>query len=224
MDVTQAPSTIAAATQVQTNSTASARTAISSDFETFLRMLATQLQNQDPLNPIDSADYAVQLATFSSVEQQVKTNELLEGLVAQQSLAGLQGYSSWIGLEARSAAPVHFDGSTPVEIVTDPPAGTDRAVLVVKSAAGTVVSRVEMPTDPGSFAWAGLTEEGRTLPAGTYSLTLETYAEGVAQGGIPVEAFAQVIEARNSGGTIELVLRGDIAVTPAEVAALRDPG
>ena len=45
--------------------------ALSSDFETFLRMLTTQLQNQDPLNPVDSADFAVQLATFSSVEQQV---------------------------------------------------------------------------------------------------------------------------------------------------------
>jgi flagellar basal-body rod modification protein FlgD len=51
--------------------------AISSDFNTFLRMLTVQMQNQDPLDPIDSADFAVQLATFSGVEQQVRTNELL---------------------------------------------------------------------------------------------------------------------------------------------------
>ena len=44
---------------------------LSSDFETFLKMLTTQMQNQDPLNPVDSTDYATQLATFSSVEQQV---------------------------------------------------------------------------------------------------------------------------------------------------------
>ena len=43
--------------------------AISSDFDTFLRMLTVQMRNQDPLDPIDSADYAVQLATFSGVEQ-----------------------------------------------------------------------------------------------------------------------------------------------------------
>ena len=47
---------------------------LSSDFETFLKMLTVQLENQDPLNPVDSADYAVQLATFSGVEQQVQTN------------------------------------------------------------------------------------------------------------------------------------------------------
>jgi len=58
----------------QTAAPTTTRTEISSDFETFLRMLTVQMQNQDPLNPVDSSDYAVQLATFSSVEQQVQTN------------------------------------------------------------------------------------------------------------------------------------------------------
>ena len=53
----------------------SSNSALSSDFETFLKMLTVQMENQDPLNPVDSADFAVQLATFSSVEQQVLTND-----------------------------------------------------------------------------------------------------------------------------------------------------
>ena len=57
-----------------------AGTNISSDFDTFLRMLTVQVQNQDPLNPVDATDYATQLATFSGVEQQVLTNDLLTGL------------------------------------------------------------------------------------------------------------------------------------------------
>ena len=52
-------------------STSSGKPLISSDFDTFLKMLTAQMQNQDPMKPIDSADYAVQLATFSGVEQQV---------------------------------------------------------------------------------------------------------------------------------------------------------
>ena len=48
------------------------------DFETFLKILTAQIQNQDPINPIDSSDYATQLATFSSVEQQVLANSHLE--------------------------------------------------------------------------------------------------------------------------------------------------
>ena len=41
------------------------------DFETFLKMLTTQIRNQDPLNPMEGSEFAVQLATFSGVEQQV---------------------------------------------------------------------------------------------------------------------------------------------------------
>jgi flagellar basal-body rod modification protein FlgD len=71
--------------------------AISSDFTTFLKMLTTQMQNQDPLNPIDSADYAVQLATFSGVEQSVKTNQLLESLGQQFGLLGMAQMAGWVG-------------------------------------------------------------------------------------------------------------------------------
>lgn len=82
---------------------ASAKDAINSDFETFLIMLTTQMQNQDPLNPIDSSDFAVQLATFSSVEQQVKTNDLLTSLGQQFELMGLSQLAGWVGMEARVA-------------------------------------------------------------------------------------------------------------------------
>ena len=58
---------------------------LSSDYTLFLRLLTTQMQNQDPLNPMDSADYAMQLATFSGVEQQVRSNQLLESLAAQSN-------------------------------------------------------------------------------------------------------------------------------------------
>ena len=56
---------------------------ISSDYQMFLKLLTTQMTNQDPSSPMDSADYAVQLATFSQVEQQVKTNDLLTSLATQ---------------------------------------------------------------------------------------------------------------------------------------------
>ena len=96
-----------------------ASAALSSDFETFLLLLTTQMENQDPLNPIDSADYAVQLATFSGVEQQVRTNDLLEGLAAQMNLTGMAELAGWVGMEARASAPVQF-GATPLTLYPDP--------------------------------------------------------------------------------------------------------
>jgi flagellar basal-body rod modification protein FlgD len=83
-------------TSLQTTTTTAGQTAasttISSDFDTFLKMLTAQIQNQDPLNPIDSTDYAVQLATFASVEQQTLANQkrvALAGLMAVQGRANL---------------------------------------------------------------------------------------------------------------------------------------
>ena len=84
---------VTATQPLQGNAAASTNSAsnavISSDFETFLKMLTTQMQNQDPLNPIESSDYAVQLATFSGVEQQVRTNQLLADLANQMGSSGL---------------------------------------------------------------------------------------------------------------------------------------
>lgn len=57
--------------------TAATSSVLSSDFEVFLQMLTAQAEYQDPLEPIDSSEYAAQLAQFSMVEQQVMTNDLM---------------------------------------------------------------------------------------------------------------------------------------------------
>ena len=72
---------------------------LTSDFETFLRMLTVQMQNQDPLNPVDSSDYATQLATFSGVEQQVLTNDLLKSIAGTFGQGGTAQYAQWVGKE-----------------------------------------------------------------------------------------------------------------------------
>jgi flagellar basal-body rod modification protein FlgD len=83
---------------------------ITADFQTFLRLLTTQMQNQDPLNPMESTEFASQLAQFSGVEQQVRTNDLLTGLQAGLATQGMGQLGGWIGLEARAEMPVNFEG------------------------------------------------------------------------------------------------------------------
>jgi len=61
------------------------------DYDAFLRLLIAQLKNQDPTNPIDSAQYVAQLATFSSVEQAVKTNAKLDALMTSMALSQADG-------------------------------------------------------------------------------------------------------------------------------------
>lgn len=211
---------ITSASTTPFTSGASAR-AITSDFETFLRMLTTQIRNQDPLNPVEATDYAVQLATFSSVEQQVLTNQLLGGLSQKLDTGSLAQMGSLIGNEVRVAAPVRFDGA-PVEIfLPDLPPGAENPVLVVVDPAGTEIQRLALPATGGPLEWAGLTTDGMPLPAGLYHLSVEvSTGEGTATSE-PVQIYARVTELRNDSGVLRLVLAGGVEVEAGEVTALR---
>ncbi|WP_375173968.1 flagellar hook capping FlgD N-terminal domain-containing protein [Pseudooceanicola sp.] len=193
---------------------------LSSDFETFLKMLSTQLQNQDPLNPVDSADYAVQLATFSSVEQQVLTNTHLAELTNRIQLSGMSDLANWVGMEALTPAGSRFDG-TPVSLHLDPPPNADRAVLVVRDDSGTVVHREDTDLSTGAYDWDGRMMTGATAPVGTYSFELETSAGGEPLSTEPVASYARVVEARWSSEGTMLILSGGGAVASADVLGLR---
>jgi flagellar basal-body rod modification protein FlgD len=216
MDVTSARSATAPTATASTGATA-----ISSDFNTFLRMLTVQMQNQDPLNPIDSADYAVQLATFSGVEQQVRTNQLLADMQGKFSQLGMAEMASWIGKEARSPAPVRYDGS-PVTLSPNPAVGANRAVLVVKDAQGSLVSREEVPVSAEPYQWLGAGMDGSPLPPGTYSIALESLNGETVIATTPVEHYARVIEAKGGTGGTKLVLEGGVEVLASDVTALRE--
>lgn len=77
-----------------------ARTRLSDNYDTFLVLLTAQLQNQDPLAPMDSTQFTQQLVQFSQVEQQIRTNEQLEGLVTQYQAASAGAALSYLGKDA----------------------------------------------------------------------------------------------------------------------------
>jgi len=200
-------------------SSSEASTAISSDFETFLRMLTTQLENQDPLDPVNSDEFAVQLATFSGVEQQVLTNDLLESLVSQMGLSGMGQYASWVGMEARAAVPARFDG-TPLTVVPQPSPAADAAVLVVENEFGTEVQRLQIPVSEDPIEWSGLLDSG-PAPSGTYSFKVESYVDGLVTDTAAADVYARVTEARLVDGVTMLVTEGGGEVPASEVTALR---
>ena len=216
------PSATSASSSAGTTGTGGSATTISSDFNTFLKMLTVQMQNQDPLNPIDSADYAVQLATFSGVEQQVRTNQLLADMQGKFQQLGMAEMASWIGKEARSPAPVRYVGS-PVTLSPNPAVGANRAVLVVKDAQGTLVSREEIPVSAEPYQWLGAGSDGNPLPAGTYSIALESLKGETVISSLPVEHYARVIEARGGSNGTRLLLEGGVEVPASAITALREP-
>lgn len=212
-----------ASAQSQTASQA-ASAKLSGDFQTFLVMLTTQMQNQDPLNPIDSTDFATQLATFSGVEQQVQTNTLLESLSTRLGLSGLTSFAGWVGMQARVDAPVRFDGA-PLTLFPAPSADADQAVLVGYDGNGREVSRVQVPLSTDPVTWAGTGPGGAPLAPGSYRFVLENYSAGELAGTSAVESFGRVTEVRNGAEGAVLVLDSGAEVAPEAIRALREgPG
>lgn len=196
---------------------------LGSDFETFLRMLTTQLRNQDPLSPMESTDFAVQLATFAGVEQQTLTNQRLESLASSLGAGDIGRLAGWIGMEARVAAPVHHAGG-PRTLSLAPDPGADQVLVRISDAAGRAVGFIPAPTGGGDFEWDGITGAGTPLGPGTYAFTLESYAGGELIATSEVEVFARVVETRlEADGSARVVLEGGHAATTAEVRALRLP-
>ena len=202
---------------------ASAKDAINSDFKTFLIMLTTQMQNQDPLNPIDSSDFAVQLATFSSVEQQVKTNDLLTTLGQKFELLGLSQLAGWVGMEARVAAPTHFDGS-PVTVYPTIETTADIAYLITTDESGQEVMRQQIDLAGAPVQWAGVGADGQTLPPGLYHFSVESFANSIRIAVEPAHVYSLVTEAKIADGASIIVLAGGAEVPSESVTALRAPG
>ncbi|MBO9395402.1 flagellar hook assembly protein FlgD [Shimia sp. R9_2] len=197
-------------------------TALSSDFETFLRMLSVQMQNQDPLNPQDSTEFATQLAQFSTVEQQTLTNTLLTNLGSQLNAMGLSGLTNWVGMDARVNAPAHFSG-VPIEVVPNANAQADKAYLVVKNANGAEVQRFTIDPKADTLEWAGVDNSGKPFANGLYSFETESYAKDELLDTVSADVYARVTEARTGTDGVVLIAPGGVEFASDKVLSLRQP-
>jgi flagellar basal-body rod modification protein FlgD len=193
---------------------------ISADFDVFLRMLTTQLKYQDPMNPMDSAEFASQLATFAGVEQQALGNDILTGMSAQMATTNMAEVAAWIGQEVRVSAPVLFDGQ-PVTVSPNPALTADAAALVVRDRDGKEIMRQTIPVSPDPIEWAGVTADGTPLPRGVYSFDVVSYSDGEEILATPAEVYARVVEVRSQNGVNTLLLGGGITVPASTVTAIR---
>ena len=217
-----APLPIAGTAQITTASPATAQNngVLSSDFETFLKMLTVQMRNQDPLNPIESTDFAVQLAAFSTVEQQVRTNDLLTDLGSRLATLGLGQLSGWIGLEARALTPVSFRGQ-PITLTATVDPLADAAQLVVTDAQGIIVQKQPIPPHSGRIEWAGLDTAGLPLPEGTYRISAHSLSNGDTIARHDVEVHGRIIEARLDNGETVVVMENGEIIPATQILGLR---
>lgn len=214
MDITQTSS-------ITTATANSGRAATgTSDYQTFLTMLTTQLKNQDPTAPMESTDFAVQLATFSGVEQQTATNELLTAIGAKIDAMTLSDLSSYLGSQALVTTPVTTTGED-VTLYPQVAADAETTWLAVTDATGSTVARQAFDPKATELTWSPVTSEGTPLPDGTYGLTVQNYAGDVLTATTPVGHYETVAEARNESSGVVLVLDSGARVAASDVASLR---
>lgn len=176
---------------------------VGNDYQTFLKMLTVQIKNQDPLSPMESSDFAVQLATFSGVEQQVKTNELLEKLVGEKH-GNLAGLAEWIGKTVRTISPAYFSGRKIDVYMNIPPEARD-VHLVAFDGRGREVSRDFIKSTSNDVQWLGETSDGSKLKDGFYSFKFEYLSSDNSLKSEDAENYSKVFGVETSADGERLV-------------------
>lgn len=171
--------TIAPTTGTTTSTIATAPTEqaeIGEEYNSFLKLLTAQLRNQDPLAPLDSTQFVEQLATFSSLEQDVKSNSSLDVIAAKMSDLYAIAASQWIGQTVSVETSWVPFSSQALDFAIAIPDDADRAILSVKNSAGGVVWTETLDPEAASFSWDGRNQAtGEMSPAGQYQFGVELY-------------------------------------------------
>ena len=154
-----------------TTGSATGSTSLAQDFDTFLTLLTTQLENQDPLNPLDTTEFTNQLTSFAQVEQAINSNSKLDRLIELQGAHQLTTGVDYIGkfAEAESDAMLLQDGRGRIgyELQTN----SARTSITIVNQNGTPVLTTAGSTNAGRhiFDWDGLDEVGNEMPDGVYA-------------------------------------------------------
>lgn len=143
-------------------------------FDNFLRMLTTQMQNQDPLEPMKTEKFTEQLVGFAGVEQQISSNKNLEKLIE------LQGYNQMGAAVNMIGKHIEADGDK-LQLENGMAMGAyelgkkaESADIRIQNSSGQIVRTISGDTQGGrhEFLWDGLNDAGNQVPAGTYSYAI----------------------------------------------------
>ena len=176
MDVSQLLSSQSSASQSSssTSQTDDATKSLTDTYNNFLTLLTKQLQNQDPLNPMDTAQFTQQLVSFSAVEQQINSNKNLEKLIGLQSATNAFGAVSFLGNRvAVDSDQVSLQGGK-ASFQYEIDHSASRAVLKVMDSRGQTVLVQEANKGIGSYNvdWNGKDAFGNQLPDGQYQVAV----------------------------------------------------
>jgi flagellar basal-body rod modification protein FlgD len=149
---------------------------LTEDFNEFLTLLTTQLQNQDPLSPMDSNEFTNQLVQFSQVEQSINTNQKLDDLVSLQNTGVRSVGLGYVGMEVNYySTELSYKGSGNTEINYVLPKEADKATVRIYDKKGVEVHYAEISKNTGlnRIVWDGKDKKGAQLAEGAYTIKID---------------------------------------------------
>lgn len=160
----------------QQSKTAASTASLAEDFTDFLNLLTVQLQNQDPLEPLDTNEMTNQIVAFTGVEQQINTNQKLDSLVALQLGNSLGSALGYVGLDVNYVSSEFYsDGEQPVTLRYALNGVAVDSTIRIEDESGATVFETPGSTAAGSqeFIWDGKDNFGNPVEPGTYTLRLD---------------------------------------------------
>jgi len=180
---TTAPSVVSGTTPLPSSSSSSSSSGsslssttdntIAGNFQTFLTLLTTQLQNQNPLDPLDTNQFTQQLVEFAGVEQQLKTNDSLSTLVSLQQTAQATQALQFVGKTAVVAGNTAALSNSSATWELNVPSASTVNISIANSAGQTVYTGTYSANAGNNqpFTWNGQGSDGTQWPDGSYTLT-----------------------------------------------------
>jgi len=189
--------------------------------DNFMKMLTVQLQNQNPLNPMDNAQFASQLAQLSQLQGIEGMRASIESFASQMSSSRLFEQSGLVGKSVLTKqSTLNLGQSGDVRISVSSEQELSGAVMTISGPDGVVVDKVQLGsigTEIRDFVWDGLNPQGSRLPAGGYSIRVEgkNLSGGLATANVLGEARVDAV--RRVGSEVRFVLNNGSIVGQSDV-------
>lgn len=197
---------------------------LTENYETFLTLLTSQLQNQDPLQPTDTAEFTKQLVQYSQVEQSIKTNQKLDDVISAINNGQPNQALGYIGktVEIQSNGLALQDGTAHMTVSTDRPAA-DAMFEITDAKTGKVVRTMALSKFAGTqdVNWDGLDNSGNQLPDGTYKGVAKITGTDGKEIDAQVMSFGRVTGVDLTAGEPYLML-GTLPITMNNVLSIKD--
>jgi flagellar basal-body rod modification protein FlgD len=203
-----------------------ASSGLADTFDTFLTLLTSQLRHQDPLDPLDSNEFVSQLVQFTSVEQQIATNQSMENLLLLQAASAQLSAVQYIGKVATVSSTISELKDGAAKWQYELPRDAQTVTLTISDQDGRLVRTLQ--GEPGAGAhdleWDGKDSSGNVLPDGPYVLAVSaTDTDGESIRDIPIRVIGEItgVDLSNDEAIVEI---GQLKFFASRVIAVREKG